>query len=130
MANYEELMGLVEEVRDLMNNIVEAKQPPHMAKFKKPTLHNPFRHVKKGKALGPGPRGGGPLGKKAGYWRCRCINYTCACKGSEGEKKTVKIDDGYKFTYNIAYRKWRKNHPGQYKPGKVFKVRKPKAGTM
>lgn len=88
-------------------------------KFKQTTKHSPFKYVKKGKGLGPAVRGSTTNpGKKKGYWKCRCASYRCHCKGSEGEKKVVHIDRGYKRTYNIAYRKWRKKHAARFMPSK------------
>ena len=106
-------------------------------KFKQTTKHSPFKYVKKGKGLGPAVRGSTTNpGKKKGYWKCRCASYRCHCKGSEGEKKVVHIDHGYKNTYNIAYRKWRKKHAAKYLPSKggVFMKRPgkkaPKSASM
>jgi hypothetical protein len=75
-------------------------------KFKKKTLHNPFRRSPK---LGPTkiPGVSGRVLRKKGYWSCRCSNYRCMCKGSEGERKKVVIGRQYKKVYNTKYRKWR-----------------------
>lgn len=147
MADYENLMSLVEEVRGLVayDELEERKseaaaqlsgylegqleEPIEEAdkvsgKFKKGTMHNPFRHLKKGKALGPGPKG--RVHKPTRYWTCRCAGYRCMCRGSEGERKRVNIGRGYKKTYNTLYRRWRAKHASRFKPGKVFRSRKPK----
>lgn len=130
MENYESIMGLVEEVRDILSlHEAKKKKAAHpadadpeghkkvvMGKFKKATPHNPFKRLKKGKALGAGPRGSTTVpGKKRGRYRCRCHSYKCLCRDSETKKiKTVKIEKGWKNTYNIAYRKWRKKHANKY----------------
>ena len=117
MANYEELRGLVEEVKDLLSTIEEADAKGKFAKAK--SQHNPFRWVKKGKAIGPGPRG--RENRKKGYWSCKCAGYRCLCKGSEGERKRVVIGRAYKQRYNVAYRKWRAKHAARYTyPGAIF----------
>lgn len=75
-------------------------------KFKKGSAHNPFKTAKK---LGPTKIKGvaGRVLTKRGYWSCKCANYRCKCKGSEGERKTVVIGRAYKKKYNALYRKWR-----------------------
>lgn len=65
--------------------------------------HYPYANKKK---LGPGPRGG--TNAEVPFWKCKCSNYTCQCKGKEGQTKTVKIDKGYKKAYNKEYKAWRK----------------------
>lgn len=129
MRDYKAILGLVEEVRDLLH-LNEAGDKAIKGKFKQGTMHNPFKYLKKNKRLGPAVRGSDRVpGAKKGYWKCRCMSYTCHCKGSEGEKKTVRIDRGYKNTYNIAYRKWRKTHASKYAPGKGSKfIKRPPRG--
>lgn len=134
MRDYKAILGLVEEVRDLLHLNEAGGDKAIKGKFKKPTMHNPFKYLKKGKSLGAAVRGSTTVpGKQRGYWRCRCMSYTCHCKGSEGEKKIVRIDRGYKNTYNIAYRKYRKQHASKYAPGKKWiarpKKKEPKAQT-
>jgi hypothetical protein len=151
MADYKNLMNLVEEVRGLVSYDEVQNCKDHAAsalseyledqledsledsleeadkvsgKFKKGTEHNPFRYLKKGKALGPGPKG--RIHKPTRYWTCRCSNYRCLCRGSEGERKRVNIGRGYKKTYNNLYRRWKAKHASRFKPGKVFRSRKQK----
>lgn len=128
MENYDSVRSLVEEVRGILD-LDENKKL--MGKFKKGTKHNPFKRVKKGKGLGPGPRGSTKVpGKKRNYWKCRCQSYKCLCRGSEGEKKTVKIDRSYKDTYNVAYRKYRKKRAKEYQPGGKRGFKKVKKGKV
>lgn len=134
MANYQKIMSLVEEVKDILD-LTEAPDSATKKAFHKavgkPKLHNPFRFVKKGKAIGYGPglvRGPRKVKKKA-EWKCHCNSaYKCLCKGGpDGNTwKHVNIDKGYKMRYNKKYRQWRSKHPNQYAPGKgsVFKARK------
>lgn len=137
MESYDKIMGLVEEVRDILD-LHEAKKKTkgqksprshgklhHMTvkhlvkKHGAKTAHNPFKNLKKGKSLGPttkkvasraGPSSKTP-GKYRGYWRCRCRSYKCLCtaKSEAGNtvKKVVRIDRGAKRKYNREYRKWR-----------------------
>lgn len=114
MANYREILNLVEEVRDILalERSGELTEAP-----KKMSKHNPFRWVKKGKPIGVGPRG--RKNKKTGNWSCRCaVPYECMCKGPGGKRKVVTIDRAYKAKYNKIYRKWRKKHAKRYAPGK------------
>lgn len=131
VENYDRVMGLVEDVRDILDLHEQDKASKKIkGKFKKATKHNPFKYLKKGKALGPGPRGSTEVpGTKTGYWRCRCHSYKCLCRGTEGERKRVDIEKGYKATYNKAYRKWRKRHKNKYQPGKGSKWKKRTGGT-
>lgn len=134
MENYDSVRSLVEEVRGILDldgpeDLSEDKKL--MGKFKKGTKHNPFKRVKKGKGLGPGPRGSTTVpGTKRNYWKCRCQSYKCLCRGSEGEKKRVKIGRSYKSTYNIAYRKWRKKKAKEYAPGGKRGFKKVKKGKV
>lgn len=125
MANYSEIMSLVEEVRDILGGEEVLDEAKGASK------HNPFRWVKKGKSIGVGPRK--RTMKKRGYWKCKCSSYSCNCRAVEGPdkgtKKKVRIDRAYKTKYNKQYAKFRKKHASRYAPGKasVFKKR-PKAG--
>lgn len=135
MANYTRILKLVEEVRGLLG-LEEAKMSSAdvgdegtdkkiKGKFKAGTAQNPFKYLKKGKKLGPAVRGSDRNpGSKKGYWSCRCHSYKCLCKGSQGEKKVVLIDRGYKKKYNRDYTRWRDNHAGTYAPGKTSKFMK------
>jgi preprotein translocase subunit Sss1 len=130
VPNYQKIMSLVEEVKDILTE-KDAETKAVKKAAKKPSKHNPFKFVKKGKAIGFGPglvRGPRKVKKKA-QWRCKCTSkYNCLCiGGADGKtKKRVAIDKGYKMRYNKAYRKWRAKHPNQYAPGKgsVFRARK------
>ena len=143
MRNYEEIMGLVEEVRGLLDGDVvdEAATHAHLAKkhgvethfikkHKGRTPHNPFKNLKKNKRLGPAVRGSDRTpGKKRGYWRCRCQSYKCVCfaKTAEGKtvKKIVRINKTWKGTYNEKYRTWREKHKARYKAGGKGGFKKP-----
>jgi hypothetical protein len=140
---YEKIMGLVEEVRDIMDlNEIKIKKLSKDEKreiknlkrtkgFKGAKKHNPFRWVKKGKAigLGPGLLVGPRKMKKRGMWKCTCAGYKCKCIGGPdgNELKKVKIDKSYKAAYNKKYAAHRKKHASNYLPGKdaTFK-RRPK----
>jgi hypothetical protein len=131
MENYKSISNLVEEIRGILD-LTEAGDPDKgiKGKFKGGTKHNPFKRLKKGKSLGPGPKGSTAVpGKKRGYWRCRCMSYKCLCRGTEGEKKVVMIKKGYKNTYNKLYRKWRKTHASRYAPGKGTQFKSMKKGA-
>jgi hypothetical protein len=133
MGNYDSVRSLVEEVRGILDldeeDLQEISNQKAAAKFKGTTKHNPFKRLKKGKSLGAGPKGSTTVpGRKRGYWRCRCQSYKCLCRGSEGEKKRVNIGKGYKKSYNILYRKWRKKHASKYSPAKGGKWKKVKKG--
>lgn len=135
MENYDSVRSLVEEVRGILDldqeDGVLSETKKLMGKFKKGTKHNPFKRVKKGKGLGPGPRGSTAVpGKKRNYWKCRCQSYKCLCRGSENEKKIVKIGRSYKSSYNIAYRKWRKKKAKEYEPGGKRGFKKVKKGKL
>jgi hypothetical protein len=147
MADYENLMSLVEEVRGLVayDELEECKgraalrlydyfEGRHEALNEKRKKHNPFRYLK-GKSLGPtnstvatkaGPRKHAPTG----VWTCKCETpYVCYCKGTRvdsetGEevkvRKKVTIDKKYKTTYNRLYRSWREKNKKLFRPGKRF----------
>lgn len=123
MANYSEIMGLVEEVRDILEGVESLEEAKSASK------HNPFRWVKKGKPIGVGPRK--RKMKARGFWKCKCSSYSCNCRGIDGPvkgtKKKVRIDRAYKSKYNQVYAKFRKKHASRYAPGKasVFKKRMP-----
>ena len=103
----EKISALVEEVREILEFGF-----PKKASGKSKNAKNPFRWLKKGKKLGPGPRK--RVHRPAKYWACKCRQYSCKCTGRKGEKKVVNIDKGYKGTYNKQYRAWRKK-PAQRK---------------
>lgn len=81
-------------------------------KFKKPSKMGPFKNRHK---IGPARTGVAQPTKRrfAGYWSCKKVGpYKQLCKGSGGERKTVKIQKAYKKHYNKAYRKWLKSKKG------------------
>ena len=133
MGKNEKIMGLVEEVRDILNLHTEklhhAKKKALVKKFGQKTPHNPFKNIKKGKHLGGtsktvavrrGPSTKNP-GTARGVWRCRCRSYDCHCVGKTKEGKTVEkhvaIDRNYKAGYNSRYKSWRSKHKNRYAPG-------------
>ena len=118
MADFKEIMNLVEEVRDILdlNEIFDSHDTSHgkgrskasKAIAKSNARQNPFRWLKKGKALDKGPKKRVNF-KKRGKWKCKCASYKCLCKskGAGGKVifKKVKIEKGYKKSYNKLYRK-------------------------
>jgi hypothetical protein len=79
--------------------------------------HRPFKTAK---SIGPGPRHGwahGTKHHKRDYWKCKCSNYKCKCKGAEGEKKTVNIDPGYRSDYNAQYKQFARASLHKAAPG-------------
>ena len=138
---YENIMSLVEEVRDILESSEELQEKAKHPKgwkgpksfSKKMQAQNPFKGLKKGKktiGTGPGPRKR-KLTRRA-YWACNCKGTkktggamsVCHCLGKEGEHKTVTIKGAYKNAYNKRYRKWRKTQK-KFKGGKAspFKPR-------
>lgn len=62
--------------------------------------------------LGKGPRDG--ENDQTDGWDCTCANYRCGCKGTgdnAGRNRTVKINKGYKRTYNREYKSWCRKNP-------------------
>lgn len=107
-SDYEKISALVEEVRGILDEASFPKKPSGKSK----NVHNPFRWLKKGKKLGPGPKK--RIHRPAKYWACKCRRYSCRCTGKKGEKKVVNIARDYKNSYNKLYRKWRSS-PSQRK---------------
>lgn len=78
------------------------------------------RPFKRAKSIGPGPRHGwpdGPKHNKRDYWKCKCKNYKCTCKGREGENKKVKLEPGWKSDYNAQYKQWHRARLHKAAPG-------------
>jgi len=135
VENYGKIMGLVEEVRDILDlheKLHHATKKKLVKKFGASTSHNPFKNIAKGKALGPTRikkvkgRTHAPKKPKDKKWKCRCSSYQCHCMGYEkimkdGKptkkwrkvEKAVHIDRIYKGKYNVAYKKWRASEAGQ-----------------
>lgn len=89
-------------------------------KFKARTPHSPFKRMRK---IGPAKTGVAKPTRRTfrGYWKCRKKGKNVQlCIGSEGERKTVRIEKGYKKRYNKAYRKWRAGQ-SKFKKGKWAK---------
>lgn len=96
-----ELLGIDE--RDLQ---VEQKAADARQALDEATKYWPFAYKSR---LGPGPRGRRMRQKDT--WKCKCTSYVCTCrkgKGKSKKSKTVRIDPGYKASYNKEYYAWRK----------------------
>jgi hypothetical protein len=99
------LLGLEEaESTGVPQLLMELRELTEAGKKKKGSKHYPFKN--KG-SLGPGPRGG--TNKKTGNYKCKCSDYSCNCKGPDGNLK-INIDRGYKRAYNQAYKAWHSFH--------------------
>ena len=51
---------------------------------------------------------------KTGEWSCKCKNYECDCKSSDGSTKSFRINKGRHLAYNRRYKAHahpRKDHP-------------------
>jgi ribosomal protein L39E len=133
MADYENLMNLVEEVRGLVayDELEEYKGlaavrlseylenqldelPELQQEGFKPKKHNPFRGLARGKKkIGPAEvPGHKPTAReRKNYWTCvkkGDKEYLCTHgTGKKRVRKWVTIDKSNKNTYNKAYRKWR-----------------------
>jgi len=124
--SFEELMSLVEDVRnilDLDERVSQRTRRKIAAKHKQSTRHTPFMHRKK---IGPTSKSvalvrGPKTNTQSKNWKCRCHNYDCFCigKNEEGKqiRKHVRIKRAYKHGYNTRYKAWRKKHAKRFKRG-------------
>lgn len=136
MESYEKLMNLVEDVRGIIGlheKLHHAKKKKIAKKFAAKTPHNPFKNVKKGKPIGKTSKKVASKPRKnyrKGAWRCRCHGYDCHCVGKSPAtgkeiEKHVRIDKGYKKSYNRKYKVWRAKNSKRFMGGKGSNFKSP-----